>query len=735
MLLAGGVTVAAAPTEIHVAPQGSDQATGTVAAPVASLRRAVEISRQMRADTPAEEIVVVLHGGVHRLTETLVLGLADTPATGGSLSFVGRKGERAIVSGGAPIRDWQRVPAGEEPEGTPGSARGRLWVAPFPEVLGSRFHALYDGLQALPRARSSVYVARSQHRGLLTRLEQRDVIEFPAGALKAWSNLEDIEVLSRPNHHWLVNYLALESVDETTLTARTTVPATYTPTGQFWVENVMEALDEPGEWVVKSATRRIYLWPRGDTPGDNIVAPAVTTLVRVEGREDYWGDADKPAGGVRFENLTFAHTDRDVWTPADAGLQHDWAMFDKDDACVRFRVAENCEVRDCTFEAAAGHGVRADLYARNIRVSGNTFRQLGASGVLLCGYGPGTKDVNGGHEIVDNEFHDLGTLWWHSPAVFLWQSGGNLVANNYIHDLPYNGIVLSGVRPRHFGISTPKIQHPQFPANMREDLRLIRWREVGNPRTPEEILPFAHTRENVIRDNEIHDAMLVLRDGNAIYLSSAGKGNVIQRNVIYNMGRAAAIRTDDDQSYCTITENVTFGIGIVVKDFNATWNNIMVNGGLRITSDRPDSRVERNVYVSYLGRAAFYEVDVVNSYFGNAKNDTMLNNYNPNHQPIVPPKTDHNVFFTSDRAAAEAFVAEMQTQWGNDFKSIIADPKLVAPAAGDFRLAPDSPARKLGIESVDTREVGLKREPMVERLRRTQQKLDLQKAVASADRG
>ncbi len=736
MLLAGGVTAAAARTEIHVAPQGSDEAAGTIAAPVASLMRAVEISRETRAAAPADEIAVVLHGGVHRLTETLVLGLADTPAAGGSLSFVGRPGERAMVSGGVPLRDWQRVPAGEEPEGTPAAARGRLWVAMFPEVFGSRkFHALYDGLRALPRARSSVYVARTPHRGLLTRLERRDLIEFPAGALKAWSNLEDVEVLSRPNHHWLVNYLALESVDETTLAARTTVPATYTPTGEFWVENVMEALDEPGEWVANSAARRVYLWPHGDAPGDDIVAPAVTTLVRVEGREDYWGEADEPAGGVRFENLTFAHTDRDVWTPADAGLQHDWAMFDKDDACLRFRVAEDCEVRDCTFEAAAGHGVRADLYAQTIRIRGNTFRHLGAGGVLLCGYGPGTKDVNGGHEIVDNEFHDLGTLWWHSPAVFLWQSGGNLVANNYIHHLPYNGIVLSGVRPRHFGISTPKIQNPQFPANMREDLRLIRWREVGNPRTTEEILPFAHTRENVIRDNEIHDAMLVLRDGNAIYLSSAGKGNVIQRNVIYNMGRAAAIRTDDDQSYCTITENVTFGIGIVVKDFNATWNNIMVNGGLRITSDRPDSRVERNVYVSYLGRAAFYEVDVVNSYFGNAKNDTMLNNYNPNHKPIVPPKTDHNVFFTSDRAAAEAFVAEMQAKWGNDFESIIADPKFVAPAAGDFRFAPDSPARELGIQSVDTREVGLKREPMVERLRRTQQTLDLQKAVESADRG
>src|SRR5262249_48688213 len=152
---------------------------------------------------------------------------------------------------------------------------------------------------------------------------------------------------------------------------------------------------------------RLYLWPRGPEPGNGIVIPLVRTLVRVEGREDYWGNGDVPARGFRFAGLTFAHTDRDVWQPNDAGLQHDRAMGDKDDACLRFRVARDCEVTDCTFLAAAGQGVRGDLYAQNLRIVRSTFHHLGAGGVLLCGYGPGTKDVNRGNEVTDNEFHDL----------------------------------------------------------------------------------------------------------------------------------------------------------------------------------------------------------------------------------------------------------------------------------------------------------------------------------------
>jgi hypothetical protein len=457
-------------------------------------------------------------------------------------------------------------------------------------------------------------------------------------------------------------------------------------------------------------------------------------LIRIAGRENCEGGADVPVTGIRLAGLTFAHTDRDVWTPTDAGIQHDWAMWDKDDACVRFRVARDCEIVDCSFEAAAGQGVRGDLFAQNIRIHGNTFRNLGAGGVLFCGYGPGVKDVNHGNEIVDNEFHHLGTLWWHAPAVLLWQSGGNRVANNYLHDLPYNGIVLSGVRPRHFAISTPKVPNPTFPPGLREDLRLIRWNEVGSPRLPEDILPFAHTRGNVIQDNEIHDAMQVLKDGNAIYLSSAGKDNVIRRNFIYNMGNSAAIRTDDDQSYCQITENVAFGVGIVVKDFNAAWNNIMVNGGLRITSDRPDSRIERNVFVSYAGSSPFYEVDVVNSYFGNAPNDTMLNNYNPDHKPVIPPKTDHNLYLTRHAEAATAFITEMKKTWGNDLQSVVAEPSFIDPAHGDFRFGVESAAAALGIKSVDTTHVGRLGEPMVGRLKRSGP-IDLNQRSQSTDKG
>ena len=51
-----------------------------------------------------------------------------------------------------------------------------------------------------------------------------------------------------------------------------------------WVENVLGALDEPGEWVLNSKTGKLYYWPESGNPGDNISAPVVRELVLVDGK-------------------------------------------------------------------------------------------------------------------------------------------------------------------------------------------------------------------------------------------------------------------------------------------------------------------------------------------------------------------------------------------------------------------------------------------------------------------
>lgn len=92
---------------------------------------------------------------------------------------------------------------------------------------------------------------------------ERSVLHFPKGAIKNWKNLDDIEVFIQPNVGYVTNYLTLAAVNEDSSWARTTLPATYPMgridkhlfamgEGNFRVENVIDYLDQPGEWVINT---------------------------------------------------------------------------------------------------------------------------------------------------------------------------------------------------------------------------------------------------------------------------------------------------------------------------------------------------------------------------------------------------------------------------------------------------------------------------------------------------
>ena len=91
----------------------------------------------------------------------------------------------------------------------------------------------------------------------------------------------DVEIVVRPTRLWIMNVLPLVSVDEKAGIARTAIPATYGMNKiGCWVENVLEQLDKPGEWVLNTKEGKVYLWPRGESP---VMAPQLIEFIRVEG--------------------------------------------------------------------------------------------------------------------------------------------------------------------------------------------------------------------------------------------------------------------------------------------------------------------------------------------------------------------------------------------------------------------------------------------------------------------
>ena len=691
--------------DFYVSPKGSDAWSGTLAAPneqqsdgpFATLTRARDAVRQL-GKNPSGNVVVLIRGGTYRLEKTVVFGRLDSGQGDSTITYAAYPGETPVFSSGQNINGLK--PVKSELPGLPKEAVGKVLVAD----VSSQFRVLFDAEGLLPRARSQGFIPLEGG--------SRNELRFPTGRLKNWSNVEDVEVVVRPHHAWIVNILPLKSVDEQRQIARTSIDATYAmnplhflkTTESCWVENALEELDEPGEWVLNSKEGKLYLWPRNDSA---VLAPQLIELIRIEGEVDKDGPKDKPVRNLRFRGLTFMHGDRYQIATDDAGLQHDWDMHDKSNALVRLRGTENCTIEQCRFAHSGSGAIRLDLHGQNNTLSGNIIEHIGGTGILLCGYGPGTKDVNRKNLVVNNHIHHTGRIYSHSPGIMIWQSGENRVANNLVHHTPYTGIIISGCMTDFF--------HKRG----RELGRTIRRHEIGSlPKrvTRNDVNQFLHTRNNMIEQNEIHHAMEMLGDGNGIYIRGAGNGNVIRRNYIHHlvapMIMQAAIRTDGGQRDTLIAENLIYKCtsqGIILKLNNRCENNIIADviapprGYYLAVREGPmtGATIKRNIFYSTSDDCTF--IDELPPGRGRTTEDRRGRKLALSKQA----DTDQNIYFCVANPELGTDMLEKQQQDGVDIHSLAVDPLFVDPAHGDFQLKPDSPALKMGFVPFDMSRVGL----------------------------
>ena len=697
-------------SDYYVASDGLDANPGTVDRPFATLARARDAVREARTTGELRDMRVLIREGIYRLSETVVFTTDDSAPAGCTTIYEAALNETPIFSSGVPVTDWQK--ADDLPEHLPESARGHVWVAPVPEGVGA-FKTLYDGDTRLPRARGAGFNREKTGKGW--HAPDQHMFRFPDGAIRNWPDLGDVEVVLITAAPWTMNILPLDSVDETAREACTTIRGTYslsqTTFGDFehttWVENTLAVLDEPGEWVLDSADRRIYYWPTGDRPSPNIVAPALTELIRIEGDIDEDGPTDTPVEGLAFKGLTFTHADRYVWEEGrrGRGLQHDWEIFDKPSAMVRLRGAERCTIAKCRCANAGAAGVRLDLHCRENAIDGNTFEHLGGVGVLLAGYGPGTKDVNKLNHITANHIHHIGELYWHSPAIFIWQSGENQIANNLIHHTPYAGIVVSG------RIGWDRDGNA-------ECSRTVRWAEL------ESVLgngfdtsldwdarePFLHSRKNNIFRNEIHHVVEKLTDGNGIYISGAGGGNIVRENFIHDCPAerfAEGIRCDDDQ-YDTIVDRTTIwrlgGMAtfVCIKGRNHVTNNIF--------AEPLTSPVRGILSLEFVPNASIEGTKIQRNIFLTTRDDDNIcfqgDCYYKTTTWLRDAQADRNLYFSTARGNWGRDHLAAEQQHGSELNSIVADPMFVDPTNSDFRLRPGSPAIELGFEPIDLTVIG-----------------------------
>jgi hypothetical protein len=710
--------------ELHVSPNGNDRNPGTLDAPLKTLTAAKDHIRELIRSAAMDcqkDITVHLAPGVHRLTETLILGREDGGDGSFNVTWKGSADGKTQISSGIPLDGWQRCD-----EALPDlcdSARGNVWYIDLPK--GMKVNTLYGPTGSVPRARGEAIQPRklpvaeqaaSQYGpdGPIRQPRQdangmawfHDRFGFSQDAIKPASDLDQAEFLIIPVNQWTMNILPVGRIDFESGIVHLGQNCTYpigvphcAPDGSIWLENSLSVI-APGTWVYHAKQSRLYYCPAEDVPEPGLEAAGLVEFIRMDG-SCHDQNAPQPVMGIHFRDLVFTRSNRFAFHGLTGrGIQHDWEMHDAPSCMVRLRNAQQCSVVNCHFLDGGSGGVRMDLACRGNRVEACEFERLGGCGVVLCGYGLSRNYLNRENQVVDCHFHHLGLHYWHCPGIFIWQSGDNHIVHNHLHDLPYTGIVCSGrtvLDRKGVGECSATIHWDDVEAQCGKGYKHMPWHSGGlvNWWMRE---PLMHSRDNLIEYNRIHDVMQIMGDGNGIYVSGAGGGNVVRFNVVGpcpSPTMAEGIRCDDDQHQTIIHGNLIYAqaghaTGITLKGINRVTNNILAlplnattRGMLSLeTGPLNGTVIRRNIiYTSATDQHFVSEMRI----HGEGRKARLRDT-----------DSDENIYFCTSAPEAGQTWLEEQQDYGIDGGSLCCDPGFVDAENGDFSLKENAAALKLG---------------------------------------
>ena len=481
--------------EIWVSPKGNDFNDGTRQSPKATLTAALRQAREWRRtgdDRMQGGITVYMEGGTYALYEPVFIrpedsGTKESPTV--IRSAINEKtvirsaaDEKVVLSGGVRIKNWKK--------------QGKLWVADVPTFNGRPldFRQLWVNGEKAVRARDVEDFEKMNR--ICSVDENNEVLYVPAVAVrrlidnKGKLKAEYAEMVI--HQMWCVANLRIRSIEvqgdsaavrfhqpESRIQFEHPWPRPMVTTdghnSAFYLTNVRELLDVPGEWYHDMDARRVYYYPReGEKMQEaKVMVPAIETLVQVE------GTLDRPVCHIRFEKITFSYT---TWmrpsekghVPLQAGMyltdgyridpkmQRDYLNHPLDNqgwlgrpaAAVRIAAARQIDFERCRFEHLGSTGLDYEEAVQGGIVRGCLFRDIAGNGLLAGSFSPAAHETHLPYDPADRRevcthqqinncyFTEVGIEDWGCLAIAAGYVSDINIEHNEISEVPYSGISL-----------------------------------------------------------------------------------------------------------------------------------------------------------------------------------------------------------------------------------------------------------------------------------------------------
>ena len=695
--------------EFFISPNGSDTNSGTKLRPFASFSRANE---ELKKIAGREPVTIWFYEGVYHLKEAIlfnseVSGTAENPIIISSLpgAIVKLKGSKTLNN-----LKWNLFDKG-------------IYATKVPKNID--FDQLFVNGNRKIRSRYPNYDYENPLRGGKGYLEVLDGTDkrydtwftlkkedFPD---KKWQNPSTGIVHAFQSHNWgnMQYRISGINIEEQKillgeggwqLQRSLGIGGKGKNLSLFFIDNIFEELDTPGEWFLDVEKNMLYYYPEEgiDVHNATFEVPVLKDLIQIK------GDAEKPVKHITINGLEFSHsksTFMELYEPLARG---DWAIHRG--GAIFLQGTENCTITNNNFEYLGGNGVFLSGYNRNNIVSNSRFVHVGESAVAFVGLpsavrfyqtwddrdidgknwddmrknmdlepGPKSLDYPKNCIVENNIMHDFGDYGKQVAGVYISMSHKIKVAHNTIYNCPRAGICINdgtwGGHVIEFNDIWETVretgEHGPFNSWGRER----QWR--GSRGSDE------HFIKKLTKLDAI-DNVIVRNNRIANYRKSISAGNW-------------TIDLDDGSSYYEIYNNLSLGSTIKLRDgmSRKVFNNITVSAvplGFHVWPKDSEDEIYNNIFV-------------ISGALPGKKEPTkiFLRDVGLPTETKWSKHYDHNLYWNINYPSnSEVIKGVGLKDWQNkgyDEHAVSADPMFVNVEEANYQVKENSPALKLGFKN------------------------------------
>ena len=316
---------------IYVAPEGNDLGDGSIENPFRTLEKARDYIRtyKAKADPNSQnDIKVILREGIYNVDNSFELDYRDSGTEGHPIVYTSYPEEEVILSGAKQVDISKAVPVTDKrilsklPEEARGNvvqvdlkAQGIVGLGNIAQLFyGSPREPdpdlLWNGeIQTIARWPNDDYARTGTilYGGYSlfttqTRFRPRDddpgfIFKHDAPRAHLWPDAKDAWLYGLWMYNWAADTVRVKNVVGDMVFTKTSTSMGVTKNAWYYIFNLLEEMDMPGEWYIDSDTDILYVYPPSPIEDDPEVlftylnTPLITTTDTFD---------------VRFENITLA---------------------------------------------------------------------------------------------------------------------------------------------------------------------------------------------------------------------------------------------------------------------------------------------------------------------------------------------------------------------------------------------------------------------------------------------